>query len=315
MVDGDLISDIFKILRVSGEVYFRARLAGPICVEIPQSYRHIRFHIVLSGQCWLCLNDAEPLLMQKGDIVLVPEGQAQEISTEPDLASHPLMDAIAGGALKDGQLSLGSGVQRAQLLCGFLQFDEQIEHPILSLLPSHMHLSDKTLSADPWLQSALHLISLEARHPGQGMAAIVTRLIEVIFIQAIRQRIELANDTSEGFLLALSDRSISRVLSAMHDTPDQKWSVEGLADIAGQSRSAFARKFAEQVGTSPMDYLRRWRLSKARLLLVSSQLSMGEIAFQCGYDCVPSFSRSFKREFHIGPGTFRKNGGSSTVPR
>nr|WP_319514895.1 AraC family transcriptional regulator [uncultured Cohaesibacter sp.] len=304
----DLISDIFATLRIAGELYFRAQLSGPFAVSIPPSQRHIRFHIVLNGACWLCLEGEEPVPLEKGDILLVPHGATQSIKAAPDLAPADLGGLIGSGALRDGVLKIGSEREKASLLCGFLHFDEEIEHPVLALLPSHLHLRPEDMATVPWMRSTLDLISLEANRGEQGMAAIVSRLIEVIFIQTIRQLAQTATDETKGFLRALSDKAIARSLSAIHAEPEKKWLVEDLAALAGQSRSAFARNFAEEVGQTPMDYLRSWRLNKARMLLTTTHLSMGEVASRCGYDCVPSFSRSFKRAFHIGPGSFRRMG-------
>ena len=308
MNNKDLISDIFSLLRISGEIYFRAQLSGSFAVAIPAERRHIRFHILLHGSCWLTVEGSDPVRLEKGDIVLVPDGAAQSIAADPILNTRSLPELLASGALQNGILRVGEERETATLLCGFLHFDEEIDHPVLSLLPGHIHLRQRDLGASPWMQSALSLLSLEANLAGQGMAAIVSRLVEVIFIQSIRQIAENASEEAQGFLYALSDKAISRALAAIHDAPDKKWQVEELAALAGQSRSAFARKFAQEVGRTPMDYLRSWRLSKARLLLATTNLSMGEIASQCGYDCVPSFSRSFKRAFHAGPGSFRREG-------
>nr|WP_319486984.1 AraC family transcriptional regulator [uncultured Cohaesibacter sp.] len=308
MHKNDLISDIFSTLRLTGQLYFRAQLSGPFAVYIPASQRHIRFHIVLNGSGWLGIEGEAPVAFEKGDILLVPHGATQTIAAAPDLAPTSLGTLIAGGALHDGLLQVGQEREKAALLCGFLQFDEEIEHPVLALLPSHLHLRPEDMGSAPWMRSTLDLISMEANRAGQGMAAIVSRLIEVIFIQTIRELALNATDESKGFLRALSDKAIARSLSAIHSEPERKWRVEDLAALAGQSRSAFARNFSEEVGQTPMDYLRNWRLTRARMLLTTTSLSMDEVASQCGYDCVPSFSRSFKRAFHVGPGSFRRTG-------
>lgn len=310
----DLLSEIFSTLRISSEIYFRTKFSGAFAVEVPQEQRRIRFHIVLRGACWLCVPNDDPVLLSEGDIALVPNGASQTIKASPELQPESLQDLIAGGAIQDQTLCVGDGVETASLLCGFCKFDEAIDHPVVAILPSYIHLRQQDLGASPWLSTAMKLMSLEANLSSHGSTAIISRLIEVIFIQVIRQATEREGQINNGFIRAISDKSLSKALSAIHTSPQDKWRVEDLAQIAGMSRSAFAKKFQNEIGRTPIEYLRDWRLMRARRLLSSTNFSINEIAEQCGYDSLPSFSKLFKNRFDIGPSAYRKMGGPNANP-
>ncbi|WP_420547524.1 cupin domain-containing protein [Curvivirga sp.] len=302
----DLLSEVFSTLRISSDIYFRTRFSGSYAVAIPEEKRRIRFHIVLKGTCWLCMPNGTNILLSEGDIALVPNGVSQKIQAIPELKAINLSELLSNGSLDNGMLKIGSGEDATSLLCGFCQFDETLDHPIVSVLPDFIHLRHEDLQSSPWLITAMKLISLEANLNNQGSTAVINRLIEIILIQTIRQ---MANDNKQpynGFLNALLDSSLSKAIFAIHAHPEEKWRVEDLAKLAGMSRASFAKKFQSEIGKPPIDYLRDWRLLHARQLLNNTSDSLDEIATKCGYESLPSFSKLFKRKFKIGPSAYRK---------
>jgi len=158
--------------------------------------------------------------------------------------------------------------------------------------------------------TTIRLLSLEGDLKGPGMTGILSRLLEIVFIQTVRRMTPVVSGEAGGFMAALADIRLSRALHAMHDKPHVAWTIKDLARLAGMSRGRFAHKFTRVVGTPPIDYLTTWRLMKARALLANSNLDMAEIAERCGYKSVPSFSRRFKKAFGVGPGNFRRSRGS-----
>lgn len=153
---------------------------------------------------------------------------------------------------------------------------------------------------------ALRLLSMEADLNAQGTEGVLTRLLEIIFIQSVRQMESDPPGPAKGFIAALSDAQLSRALQVMHMQPHVSWKIQGLAEVAGMSRAGFARRFSELLGVPPIEYLTQWRLSKARALLAGTNLDMVEIAGRCGYASAPSFSRRFKETFGVGPGSYRR---------
>jgi AraC-like DNA-binding protein len=299
----DVLSEVFTVLRLTSSLYFRAELGAGAAVLVPQERRHIRFHLALAGQCTLAVGEAPGVVLAQGEIALVPNGAAQVIAADPQAVACPLGDLIAAGALRDGVLAGGGPPARAVLLCGFLDFDEAVPHPLLASLPALIHLRAADLGAEPWVAAALRLLELEANYSAPGSRAILARLVEIVLIQATRR---LAARAGRGFLAALADPQLSAALRAMHADPARAWRVGDLAALSAMSRTRFAARFTEAVGLTPMDYLTGWRLMKARELLTGSALGMADIAERCGYASVPSFSRRFKERFGMGPGGFRR---------
>lgn len=301
----DVISEVFSVLRLRSEVYFRAALGTGAAVRVPPEKRRIRFHLVLQGQCWIGLDgDAAPARLSEGDIALIPDGAAQIVMAEPGAKAVKMEEAISGGALQDGVLRGGAAPLKALLLCGFCGFDESLGHPALAHLPPLIHLRLSDLGAEPWAAATLKLLALEAALAAQGTSAILSRLIEIVVIQATRRLTSAGEGNS--FIAALADPPLAAALRAMHGEPEKAWSVAQLAVEAGMSRARFADRFTRAVGLPPMEYLTRWRLMKARALLGDTGRSIDDIAEACGYASLPSFTRRFKAEFGIGPGSFRR---------
>lgn len=71
------------------------------------------------------------------------------------------------------------------------------------------------------------------------------------------------------------------------------------------SRSSFADAFSKAVGLSPMKYLTQWRMSEARRLLKTTQLSIAHISEQSGYESEEAFRKAFKKTLGEPPGSVR----------
>jgi len=308
MRNSDLLSDLFATLRLGSDLYFRADLAGPYSVLVPPEGRLVRFHYVRRGTCWL-RDPAGHLRVQlaEGDLAVLPNGGGHILADTADREPASLAAVLAAappGA--DGVLRYGKGTGRVELLCGFCRFDEAVAHPALAGLPPLLLLRPAELGGEPWTVAALRLLGLESELGGQGMQGILTRLLEVLFIQAVRRLQTEGGEDAPGYMAALADPQLSKALHALHAAPEADWTVSALARLAGMSRARFADRFTRQVGLPPMGYLTRWRLMMARRLLRESELSTEEIAARCGYASLPSFTRRYKEAFGIGPGTYRR---------
>lgn len=302
----DILSEVFSTLRINSNLYFRAQFCGAYSVEVPQERRCIRFHLVREGQCYLEVPGTEPVVIKKGDIAIVPDGALQILSANTDLKPVPLADVLEQGALEKGLLNYGQGSCQASLLCGFCTFDEAIDHPILTALPKLIILSPRELEKEPWAIATLELLAMEAELEAPGMTGILSRLLEIAFMQAVRRITHNQISSQGGFIAALTHAKLSKALHVIHNEPQVAWTIEGLAKQAGMSRARFADKFVKTVGVPPIGYLTKWRLMKGRSLLSGTNLDMEEIANRCGYASATSFSRRFKEEFDIGPGAYRK---------
>jgi AraC-like DNA-binding protein len=127
-----------------------------------------------------------------------------------------------------------------------------------------------------------------------------------LVVQAIRAWLAIQPPGTGGWLGALRDPPIGSALALMHKSPERAWTVPALAAEVGMSRSAFATRFTELVGTPPLSYLQRWRLQLAADLIRTRSLPLAVIAERAGYTSIEGFSRSFKRQFGRSPAAFRR---------
>jgi AraC-like DNA-binding protein len=142
-----------------------------------------------------------------------------------------------------------------------------------------------------------------------GSEVVANRLAEVLFIQAIRAHIASgAEICKRGWLRAIFDLQIGAALKSIHENVNSPWTVESLAESAGMSRSAFAERFKELLGQTPLEYVTEWRMQKAVQLLQLGDKKLIDVAQSVGYESDAAFSKAFKRVVGLTPGEYRRNG-------
>lgn len=312
----DLLSDILNLMKLSGTLYFRTSFISPWAVEVPAFENASRFHYAHRGRCFIHVDGlADPVLLQQGDLIIVPHG-ARHIMADPVDTPPQTVDAVvaASGFTGSGTLvygpmdgDTGNGFE-TQLICGQFAFDTGAWHRLLEALPPAIVISDYSGGAPDWLDNSLRLIGAEAGQDSMGADLIALKMSEIIFTQAIRRFLAEDGAALPG-LAGFADPHVSRALEAMHTDPAADWTVEGLAQVAGMSRTAFSTRFSETVAATPLTYLTDWRMQLARRLLLDTGLSMIEIAERTGYHSEASFGRVFKKHFRIPPAKYRRRGG------
>ncbi len=306
----DLLSDVFSSLRLRGDLYFLTEFSGKWGVTIPPDRRTIRFHLVAQGQCWVVVDGStEPVLLNEGDFALIPHGATQTLSSVPEQDPIHLADLMSdGNPGTDGVLRYGSrdGGQQCRLVCGFCSFDEHLNHPLFLGLPPIIILGVQSTGDSPWLAEAIRVTTMEANLADVGMRDIISRLIEVLFIQAIRHQLRMSSNDGNPFLIAITDKKLLPAIQAMHGHFESDWTISRLAEISGMSRTQFARRFRDVLDQTPMQYLTDWRLQKARQWLKETDSSVADIGLRSGYQSLPSFTRRFTERFGVSPAAFRR---------
>lgn len=303
----DVLSEIFSSLRLQAGLYFSAVLRGGFAVRLPADRRRIRFHLVLEGACVVTIPEFEQVRLGEGDLVLIPDGASQVLSSETSIAGAvDLAELLSHSPPMEGILHVGEAGPVCRLLCGFLRFDEAIDHPLLASLPPMIVLRQTDAPGSSAIAAALALLRAETDDAGAGQAPVLERIVEILLMQVVRSSLSGHAIYSNGFARALADPRLSRALSAIHSRIDADWNLDTLAGCAGMSRSRFAESFTTAVGLTPFAYLTRWRMIRARELLAQPNLDMAEVAERCGYRSVPAFGRRFVAIFGIGPGEWRR---------
>ena len=261
------------------------------------------------GNCWVSVAGlAAPVSLEPGDLVLVPHGAEHRLTDDPASPSSSVDEVVAAagftgrGALIHGGPDTGAPTK---LICGHFEFDEGLEHPLLAQLPPALVVRWEDAVRDSPLEAIFRFMTREVTEGHPGHTTVVQRLSEVLFVQVVRV---WANQTvqNHGLLAALADRRLAAALAAIHEQPSAHWTLESLSRRAAMGRSAFAERFRKAVSMAPLQYLALWRVNRAKLLLVESQLSLEQIAERVGYDPGASFSRVFKKVTGMSPGTYRR---------
>jgi len=311
----DPLGEALHFLRMSGTFYCRSELTAPWALALPPMKGCLSFHVVTSGRCWLEAEGAEPRRLEPGDLALVPHGEGHRLSSEPGTPA-PRLDELRHEHVSERYAILrhGGGGTPTGLVCGAVRFDHPAAHHLVELLPRVIHVeaaSSPHLAMTDWMQSTLRLMAIEAKELRPGGETVITRLADVLVIQAIRSWIERDPAAQTGWLGALQDEQIGRAIALIHRDPARDWTVASLASEVAMSRSGFAARFTELVGEPAMQYVTRWRMHVALTLLKEDDAVLGEMAARLGYQSEAAFSRAFKRFVGMSPGAARRNGGAT----
>lgn len=292
----DVLSDVLRLLRLRASVFFHASFCGAWSVD-SSGENKATFHLIARGACWLHMPSVKvPIPLRGGDLVVFPRDAVHVISASPELAELPP---------HSGVIASGGEGPSTSLVCGYFEFDTPLANPILSALPDVVHIRGEEAGNAGWIDLLMRFIASETENAEPGSDVLVDRLADVLFIQVVRTTMR-DQAASTGLLATLSDRKISRAMQSLHEAPEAIWTVEKLAETAGMSRAAFAKRFQELMGMAPMTYVTHWRMQRAYELLRLGEKSVAMIAEQSGYQAEAAFRKAFKQYMGFGPGAVRR---------
>jgi AraC-like DNA-binding protein len=303
----DPLGEALHFLRMDGAFYCRSELTAPWGMTMMPMPGYIWFHVVTSGRFWLEAGAGEPVVLQAGDLGLVPHGEGHVLRSEPGVAAPGVLD-LDREAVSDRYeiLRHGGGGAPTTLICGAVRFDHPAARNLVEILPPLLHVEAASSPQLEWMQSTLRLMAAEAKELRPGGEAIITRLGDILVVQAIRSWIETDPASRSGWLGALQDRQIGRAIALIHRDPARDWTVATLADELAMSRSAFAARFSELVGEPAMQYVTRWRMQVAVNALREEGTTVAELAGRLGYRSEAAFARAFKRVIGTPPGAIKR---------
>jgi AraC-like DNA-binding protein len=313
----DALSDLLRVVRLSGGVFLDAEFSAPWCIAsqlgpedcwpvLAAPVRVIALHYVVDGCLLLQTGSEPPVEVHGGTIVLLPRNDAHVLGSELGLKpvhSHPLIQTDPSGGL--ARIRYGGGGALTRIVCGFVGTDSHC-HPLIDALPSTLILNLNGKPACEWISSSFRYAAEELAAARAGSATVLAKLSELMFVEAVRGYLEMLPADRRGWLAGLRDPAVGRALALLHTQLAREWTAEELAREVFLSRSAFADRFTTLLGEAPMTYLTRWRMQVASQLLRESHRSIAEIATDVGYESDIAFARAFKREFSMSPAQWRK---------
>ena len=298
----DPLSEVLALMKPRTYVSGGFAVRGDMAVSFPK-HQGIKCYAMLAGQCWLVVEGvAEPVALHAGDCFLLPRGLPFQLTTDLSLEPIHYMEARARFSTS-GVPELSEGM--SYMAGGHFAFTGALAEMILQSMPPVVHIrreSDK--AAMRW---SLERTREELSNPQPGGSLIALHLAYTMLIQALR--LHLADDANmaPGWLSGLADKHMSVAITSMHEDPGYPWTVQTLAERVGMSRSVFALRFQERVGTTPIEYLTRWRMFLAADRLLTSSDGLSAIAQSLGYESESAFGKAFRRVMGCSPRQYARS--------
>ena len=258
------------------------------------AYGEPSFCAVLDGGCRLAVDGHAPLTLEAGDFVLLPATPAFTMSGVEPAKLERLDPRVSSKVVGEIRHGTRGGRPDVRMLGGWFAFDSPDSALLVSQFPPVVHVRGVER-----LSVLVRLVGDEASDRKPGRDLILTRLVEVLLIEAMR--LAPADDAPPGLLRGLADPRLAPAIRQMHGQPARAWTVPQLARTAALSRSAFFERFVRTVGVPPMAYLLAWRIAMAKDLLRRGGLSIGEVAERVGYGAASTFSTAFSRYVGLPP--------------
>jgi AraC-like DNA-binding protein len=268
---------------------------------------YVWFHALTAGRALLESADGEVTLLRPGDFSLVPHGEGHVLRSERGVPAPGVLELeLESVSDRYEILRHGGGGAPATMICGAVRFDHPAARNVVEVLPTAIHIEPSGSAQLERMQATLRLMAAEARELSPGGEAVITRLADILVVQAIRSWLETDPAARTGWLGALQDSQIGRAIALIHREPERPWTVASLARELAMSRSALAARFKEVVGEPVMQYVARWRMQLAVSALRDDGTTVGELASQLGYRSEAAFARAFKRVVGVPPGAVRR---------
>lgn len=294
----DPLSDVLSLLKPRNYLSAGLETGGDWSIQFPDQQAAIKCGAVVSGQCWLSVEGvADAVWLDTGDCFLLPRGRPFRLAS--DMALTPVAAGTIFSPARTGGVTSYNGGGDFHLVSSRFALSGDHAGILLRMLPPIVHIrKDSDRSVLRWPVERM-MQELRERRPGDFL--VVEHLAHMILIEALRLHMAQGMKGGVGWLFALEDRQMGAAINAMHEDPGQGWTLQELAERVGMSRSTFALKFKEMVGTSAMDYLTRWRMLLAGDRLANSSDPVSVIALSLGYESESAFSTAFKRVMGCSP--------------
>ena len=330
-MSGDTLSDLLRAVRLRGAVFYYVEGAAPWVAEAPPARQiipailpgvehMIEFHGIVKGSCWGAIAGESPVRLDEGDVILFPQGDAHVMSSAPGLRASvvntgfffspkppqlPFSIHVSGEGVTTALLD-GGGHDRTTVVCGFLGCDARPFNPLLASLPRILRVPGAAGDRDSWVGQFLRTAVTESNRKRPGGEAVLERMSEMLFVEALRRHLETLPPEQTGWLGGLRDPAVGRALALIHEKPSEPWTLERLSEAAATSRSTLHERFVHFLGQPPAQYLTQWRMQLAAGMLRDTSAKVVRVALEVGYESEASFSRAFKRVVGRSPGAWRQ---------
>lgn len=295
----DPLSDTLRLLEPESYGFRGLSAKGDWCLDFP-SEPGLKFQVITTGKCWVKVEGLDaPVQLEEGGLVLLSGNHAFQTYTSKTVSPLSAYDVLL--SVPVGHTAVLNGGGHVIGMGGFFEFEVAYAERLLNELPPLIHI--KSNASGNRMRWAIEQLMSELRQPEIGGELLATHLAQMLLIQGLR--LHIVNSTQGvGWLYGLRDPRLHAALSAFHKTPEARWTLQNLAEIAGMSRTSFAAHFKATIGETCMDYLTRWRMTIASHHLAKKGISVSRAAELAGYSSESAFSATFKRVMGRTPSSF-----------
>ena len=293
----DPLSDVLSLLKPQTIIAGGFDVRGDWSIAF-EPHTGIKCYAVLAGNCWLSVEGtASAIRLEAGACVLLPHGRRFRFTNNLEL--EPVQFHKLRGVEWRGGIATLNGGGDVLVLGGHFAFAGTQADMLLGAMTPVAHLrKDRDKEAVRW---ALTLMRQELLEGQPGGTLVAQHLAHLVLVQALRSYLADGAGERVGWLFALADMQLATAIAAIHAEPGSDWTLSALANKVGMSRASFARAFTRTVGTSPIDYLTRWRMLLASNRLTEQKQRISAIASSLGYQSERAFSTAFKRVMGCSP--------------
>jgi AraC-like DNA-binding protein len=294
----DPLSEIIALLQPRTVFAKRISGAGRWGVRYAE-FGQPSFCAVLEGSCRLAVDGQRALTLEAGDFILLPATPGFTMSGFEPVRPERIDPKVTPSPTGEVRHGTRGGRPDVRLLGGYFVFDAPDAALMVSLLPALVHVRGVER-----LSVLVRLVGDESTAHRSGRDLVLTRLVEVLLIEALRST--SGDDAPPGLLRGLADARLAAAIRQMHAQLARSWTVPELAKAAALSRSTFFERFTRTVGLPPMEYLLALRMAVARDLLRRHDHGIAEVAERVGYGSASTFSTAFNRHVGQPPGRYAR---------
>jgi AraC family transcriptional regulator, alkane utilization regulator len=314
----DLLSDLFAGDALKTSVIASFRMASPWGLEVPH-FGPALLYAVLEGSLVLQMDGWPALDLSAGDVLLLPRGASHRASSTAETPVRHVLElfesqgvhAWTPGERAEGPIHIdvkGDGAA-CRFLVVLLEFQDSGPGSLRLNLPEQIHLRPAENRLAPWLQSAVESMAAGLAQGRMGYFALSTKLAELVFIDTLSTFLLLRPEAATGWLRAMSDPRLARLLAELNRRPAERWTIELMARAAGMSRSSLSATFKSLTGQTPQGYLTRARMRIAATQIASGRSSVKQTAHDLGYASEKAFGTAFKKAMGRSPGSLKPRSG------
>ena len=305
----DTLSELLQTIRVESTCCIRAELTAPWGCYHEQSTATL-LYICVGGTLYLEISGSKQIaVLHPGDCAIIPHGSAHALKDSlASSARHKIPAPCATEPTGLPVIRAGGGGGMATLFALELRLDRARAKTMMRFLPDVIHVRGENGQLPSWARPLAEAGYIELENRGPGSQAVLNRLTEMLFIQAIRSAAQKhSRETRHQMGKVRWSPQVFNAVRLIQGQLAEHWSVAELAARVGMSRSAFAAAFTREMEVPPMQYLAAQRMVRAAELLATPDNAIPEIAFLIGYDSDIAFTRGFKRHYGVGPGAYRRS--------